>query len=169
MATWSGIRRKLECEYLADSLRGRVRYFATTYRESHDQEGRAAIIVDGTEVLKGNFYNYWLKNHLLPKDDTRYNSFEFDVMDETALELGMFDQRSFYRSFAEFDNQPIEKSLVSENLLVRIFAILDRRVGKRRLLALKHQMESEPEILQFFYYMRAEAENIVVPKSATKD
>jgi len=39
MATRNGIRHKLEQEYLAESLRGRIQYFATTYRESHDQEG----------------------------------------------------------------------------------------------------------------------------------
>ena len=44
MSTWSGTRKKLEEDYLCPALRGRVRYFATTYRESHDQEGRAAIL-----------------------------------------------------------------------------------------------------------------------------
>ncbi len=39
MATWSATRHKLENEHLAESLRGHIRYFATTYRESHDQEG----------------------------------------------------------------------------------------------------------------------------------
>ncbi len=43
MPTWSGTRKKLETDYLCPALRGRVRYFATTYRESHDREGRAAI------------------------------------------------------------------------------------------------------------------------------
>ena len=51
MATWSATRHKLENEYLAESLRGHIRYFATTYRESDDQEGRAAIYYDGQEVV----------------------------------------------------------------------------------------------------------------------
>ena len=37
MPTWSGIRKKLEEDYLCPALRGRVRYFATTYRASHDR------------------------------------------------------------------------------------------------------------------------------------
>lgn len=52
MATWSGIRNKLEKEYLAESLRGRVTYFAASYNYAHDHVGRAAILVDGIEVLK---------------------------------------------------------------------------------------------------------------------
>ena len=56
MATWSGIRNKLEKDYLAESLRGRIKYFATTYRKSHDKEGRAAILLDGKEIISGGYY-----------------------------------------------------------------------------------------------------------------
>ena len=52
MVTWSAIRHKLENEYLSESLRGHIRYFATTYRESHDQEGRAAIYYDGQGYME---------------------------------------------------------------------------------------------------------------------
>lgn len=41
-------------------------------------------------------------------------------MNDTALKLGVFNQRCFYNAFAEFDNQNIETSLKSENLIVRI-------------------------------------------------
>ena len=47
MSTWSGIRNKLENDYLCPALRGRIQYFATSYWESHDQTGRAAIRLDG--------------------------------------------------------------------------------------------------------------------------
>ena len=43
MATWSGIRKKLETEYLAQSLQGHIQYYATSYSRSHDHEGRAAV------------------------------------------------------------------------------------------------------------------------------
>ena len=63
MSTWSGIRNKLENDYLCPALRGRIQYFATSYWESHDQTGRAAIRLDGVEVLRSNYYayeqNYW--------------------------------------------------------------------------------------------------------------
>ena len=58
MSTWSGIRNKLENEYLCPALRGRIQYFATSYWESHDQTGRAAIRLDGVEVLRSNYYAY---------------------------------------------------------------------------------------------------------------
>ena len=51
MATWSGIRKKLETEYLAQSLQGHIQYYATSYSRSPDHEGRAAIRYDGKEIL----------------------------------------------------------------------------------------------------------------------
>lgn len=63
VSTWSGIRNKLEQDYLCPALRGHIQYFATSYRESHDQIGRAAIRMDGIEILRSNYYdyekNYW--------------------------------------------------------------------------------------------------------------
>ena len=148
MTTWNGMRNKLEKDYLAECLRGHIQYYATTYQESHDCEGRAAIRLDGKEILKGNFFNVCV-NGASPRAD------------ETALERGAFDQRSFYDAFHEFDNQSIEDSLMSENLLVRIFGILDRRVGKRRLIAMKDRILEEPETFQVFYAIRARAENLL--------
>ena len=47
MPTWSGIRNKLENDYLCPALRGHIQYFATSYSKSADHEGRAAIRMDG--------------------------------------------------------------------------------------------------------------------------
>ena len=42
MSTWSGIRNKLENDYLCPALRGHIQYFAASYSKSADHEGRAA-------------------------------------------------------------------------------------------------------------------------------
>ena len=81
-------------------------------------------------------------------------------MDNTALEYGQFDQRCFYNAFNEFDNQSIERSLYSENLLIRIFAILDRRVGKRTLSKLRENIQNEPQVFQQFFSIRMDAEEM---------
>ena len=78
-----------------------------------------------------------------------------------ALEQGTFDHKVFYEAFGIFDNQSIENSLVSENPLVRIFALLDRRLGKRRLLALEESMEQELDWVRAFYVTRMQAEGLM--------
>lgn len=163
MYTWSKMRKKLENEYLADSLKGRIRYFVTTYRDSHDHEGRAAILYDGKEIISGSYYEQWSKAHLLPKDETleeRLRS-EFPFMDDTALKYGQFDQRCFYFAFQEFDNQSIEDSLKSSNLLIRIFAVLDRRVGKMTLNKIKETSDSDSDIFNIFFTIRMKAEGLI--------
>ncbi len=156
MPTWSGTRKKLEADYLCPALRGRVRYFAATYRESHDQEGRAAILVDGEEILKSNYFEYdgsfWNMYYRLGKDASEIR--------QIILNRGLFDQRIFYTAFQEFDNQSIEDSLTSQNPIVRIFALLDRRLGKRRLATLEETMEQELDWVRPFYLLHMEAEGL---------
>ena len=163
MPSWSGIRKRMESEYLAESLKGHISYFATSYSRSPDHEGRAAIRYNGKEIIKGCYYHNWTKAASFPKDEKyeRRMSEEFAFMDDTAIKLGVFDQTCFYEAFDEFDNQSIEKSLYSDNLLVRIFAVLDRRVGKRRLLTLKENIENEPDTFKEFFAIRMNAEGIV--------
>ncbi len=153
---WSAIRNKLENFYLADTLKGHIQYFVTTYRNCHDREGRASIRFDGEEILKSNYFD---------KQGTHSRIYYSHQADWEASYLlaesqGCFDQRNFYQAFQEFDNQSIQKSLVSDSLLVRIFAVLDRRVGKQALISLKNQMEHENEILKLFYHIRLDAEQI---------
>ena len=66
VSTWSGIRNKLENDYLCPALRGHIQYFAASYSKSADHEGRAAIRVDGAEVLRSNLRRERHENgHLL--------------------------------------------------------------------------------------------------------
>ena len=163
MPTWSGMRKKLETEYLAQSLRGHIQYFVTRYPESHDGEGRAAILYDGREILKGCFLNALLKADVYHRHHghTSCTPVGWDNMDDLMLKLGIFDPFCFYGAFAEFDNQSIEASLNSDNLIVRIFAILDKRVGKRRLALMRENISNEPETFQEFYAIRANAEGLL--------
>lgn len=165
MATWSGIRTKLEKDYLAPSLRGHITYFATSYSKCPDHEGRAAILYDGKEILSSSYYENMISEGIqlrkIEKEEPDISRTEqWRKACEAALKDGTFDQRYFYRAFQEFDNQSIEQSLTSETPLVRLFAILDRRAGKRTLIKLKANMMTELDWLKPFYLLRFEAENI---------
>ena len=163
MATWSGIRKKLETEHLAQSLQGHIQYYVTSYSKSPDHEGRAAIRYDGKEIIKGCYWNNWSKAGMFPQDEKYEKRIKVEnaYMDDVAIKLGIFDQRCFYNAFAEFDNQDIETSLKSENLIVKIFAVLDRRVGKRRLKIMKETIMDEPDTFQEFYAIRVKAEGLL--------
>ena len=166
MKSWSDIRKTLEQDRLAPSLRGRVQYYITRYREAHDDAGRIAIRVDGEEVFNSSdFDSYKVASESWSWSKSNYP--EADVWElyqrswERELYDGAAEYRSIYKAFQKYDTQCIEQSLNDPNALVRVLAILDRRVGKRRLAAIKEQgYEQEPEWVQRFYRLRLEAESI---------
>ena len=148
MSTWSGIRNKLENDYLCPALRGHIQYFATSYSKSADHVGRAAIRVDGVEVLRSNYYTYfenvWTKFHHLRSTTLKDHDSAKEAINQAhayALEQGTFDQKVFYEAFGIFDNQSIEKSLVSQNPLVRTqsssCSMESSKASRRRLPSLR--------------------------------
>ena len=169
MHTWSKMRHKLEKVYLAESLRGRLTYFVTSYHAMHDgDEGRAAVRLDGAEVLKSNFFERFAaqwEHYDLLKHENEQNTWHKAA--EQAIHDGAFYQIDFYRAFQEFDSQSIRESVYSENAIIRMFALLDRRTGKRMLEKLRDRITREPQWLQMIYYIRLEAENI--PLSVERD
>lgn len=60
-----------------------------------------------------------MKADLFPGDEKYKKRMEVENahMDDTALRLSVFGQRCFYNAFAEFDDQDIEMSLNSANLV----------------------------------------------------
>lgn len=165
MSTWSGIRAKLEQEHLAPALKGKIQYFATSYSKCPDHEGRAAVRLDGIEILKSSYYEYCVAEWNARKEINKSNidlslQEQCKLAAQKALDGGDFDQRDFYIAFQEFDNQSIEKSLASSNPIVRMFALLDKRVGKRKLISLNSTMKDELSWLYMFYRLRCDVENI---------
>lgn len=66
----------------------------------------------------------------------------------------------FCQALEVYRNQGIQDSINSQHLLVRMFAVLDRRVGKRTLIKLYETIEKQPEWLRQFYLWRLHLENI---------
>ncbi|MGE7588229.1 SF0329 family protein [Peribacillus sp. NPDC101480] len=60
----------------------------------------------------------------------------------------------------EYFNLPIEISLKSDDMIIKILSLIDRRVGMRKLQGLEKSILNEKEIIQYFYNLRCEAEGI---------
>lgn len=53
-----------------------------------------------------------------------------------------------------FLSTPIEESLESNDILLNILALVDRRVGKKRILNMGEKMKLKHPIVQYFYELR---------------
>jgi len=163
---------------ICNSLKGRVRYFITKYKNSHDESGRIAIIIDGKEIIQGNIFKYYkgyreveqkYKKELnIPNRFWNGKELENDFenleienyIDEIRLEEGIFDVWQFTDAVEEFLRMTIEDSFTSSNPLIRLLAIMDRRVGKRRLRKIMQSISQQPIWLQYFYNLRLESEGL---------
>ncbi len=165
--SWSGMRKYLEKEMLAESLKGRVRYGCTTY-VGMDGCKIFEICVDGEQVKRFSWEtvnNYFIekgyKTIKNPFGTVEYwNEFP-SLLDKYPLsERTEYEDREFADALSIYRNQDIKCSILSDNPIVRMFAILDRRVGKRTLEKLKDTYDEQPEWLKQFYDLRFEAENL---------
>lgn len=158
--SWSGLNKQL-AECLCDSLRNRITYFLTRYHEVHNSYGRAAIRLDGKELAVFSWIDMY-------KQDSDLNERweETGIWDSDALELknkwekeGILSDWDFLQAATDFLQMPIGEAIISDNCLIRIFAILDRRVGKRTIKQIQDSEKYKiyPEWVQQFYKLRFES------------
>lgn len=63
----------------------------------------------------------------------------------------------FKKAAIAFSSDPIEKSLKSDDILLNVLALVDRRVGKKRLSAMEEEMQMKHPIVRYFYNLRRKA------------
>lgn len=175
---WSKTKKRLEEDLLCESLRGRVKYFVTHYHGAHDNYGRFCVRVDGKEYVRANPYNengiysyaYQLQDEMkVPAREWKDGRYLYDdenrVLEEIAAKKAMVDGKmdiwQIMCSIDEYMSLDIVKSLHSDNEVIRMFAILDRRVGKRTLRKIASEVEQQPEWLRFFYCLRLSSEHLI--------
>lgn len=158
---WTKMRKLLEEEYLCECLKGRVQYFNTRYRHVHDGMGRMALYVDGELWLNMTFMQEYIVGSKAGEYEGRLSMCQrYQMAEKDLAQEGIWGPWDFGYAIHQYLNQSIQASLESEDLLVRMLAFLDRRVGKRTLKRLKEQGEEMPEWLCRIFELRLEGEGI---------
>ena len=166
LGSWNGMRKYLEQEMLAESLRGRIRYGCTTY-VGMDGCRVFEVCVDDAQVKRFSWetVNTYFINNGYTTSPTPHGNDEYWAEFWTLLENHSINQRTEYtdEEFCEaletYRNQNIQESIFSSHPIVRMFAILDRRIGKRTLKRIQDTIEEQPEWLRQFYLLRINAES----------
>lgn len=167
LGSWSGMRKYLEQEMLADNLKKHVRYNCTTYV---GMDGCKVIEVFNDDVMLKRFSletvnTYFIENGY-KKNREFYGTNEYWEGFVSLLDKITISQRAehtddeFCEALEKYRNQSILDSIYSENPIERMFAVLDRRIGKRTLIKIKDSIHKQPLWLQTFYKLRLSAESI---------
>lgn len=167
LASWSGMRKYLEQEMLADSLKGRVRYGCTTY-VGMDGSHIFEICIDGKQIKRFSWETvnaYFIDNgyttHKNPSGIGEYWADFWALLDKYSMaDRTEYTDEEFASALEKYRNQDIQKSIRSNNPLIRMFAVLDRRIGKRTLAEMKEEIDAQPQWLQQIYALRLSADMV---------
>lgn len=145
-------------ELLCEPMKGRVTYFLTRYHTVHNAYGRAAIRLDGKELVCFSWIDMYRQEgdlHALWRRTGKWNS-QDAALKEKWDQAGTYCEMDFLAAALKFLELPIAAALDSENYIIKVFAVLDRRVGARTLRAIADGGEflHYPDWTKQFYLLR---------------
>lgn len=159
--SWSGMRKYLEKDMIADSLKGRIRYGCTRYT-GMDGWKIFEVCIDNKQIKRFSYETFfvYLEKEVYKKVGITWDELFEYIENNPVNTRDVYVGSEFTDALSEYRNQHIKISLTSNNPIVRMFAILDRRVGKRTLEKIKDTLDEQPDWLRQFYILRFDAEDI---------
>jgi len=157
--SWSGLNQWLQ-ECLCPELRGRIAYFLTRYHKVHDSYGRAAILLDGKELVCFSWIDMYRQEQDVSEAFYEDKSRDWLELQEQFRpvweEKGILSEWDFLDAVLKFRNLSIQDALNAGNWILWILAILDRRVGKRTLKKIEQSavFRNAPQWARQFYELR---------------
>lgn len=157
--SWSDLNKQL-VDLLCDELKGHLSYFLTRYHKVHNSYGRAAIRLDKRELVCFSWiemYHQEIDLHEVWEESGVWDYNDSNLKKKWDANATYYDI-NFLSAATSFLQMPIMKALYSDNYIVQIFAILDRRIGKRTLHKIKEDgaYQSYPSWVKQFYDLRLE-------------
>ena len=156
--SWSGLNKQLT-ERLCAPLQTRISYFLTRYHDVHNAYGRAAIRLDGTELVVFSWIEQYRQEAetdcLVRESGTTYEAATEQLKPKFDTNC-TYSEMDFLSAALEYRDLSITDALHSENLIIRVLAILDKRAGKRTLQACVSEdaYQKLPHWVQQLYELR---------------
>lgn len=138
---WSKLKQLTE-EKFADSVKNRVEIFSTRYHKPNSSSGRGWITMNGIEIVNfstmksGKIYRC-IYHEATPTICKRHPAVQDeDRNPDLLVEEGEFSRFDLHNCCFEYLNLSVEEGLAHPSPLINLLAVLDRRLGKRRLPSL---------------------------------
>lgn len=135
---WSKLKQTIESKF-SDNVSGRVELFSTAYRKPNSGSGRGWITIDKVEIVNfatiKSWWNFGAYYHEATKTDyLKHPAVEADQRSIKLLaEEGEFSRFDLHNCCWEYLNLTIEQALEHDSPVINSLAVLDKRLGKRRI------------------------------------
>lgn len=128
-----------------------IRWYQTELEIKNDPEIQIPITSDDIEAVRKDTKGPVPEDRLIVIARSRKSS-------EHAKELlsaqASLSKSNFIVVANKFLSTSVEDSMESHEILLNILALVDRRVGKKRILNMSDQMKLKHPIVQYFYELR---------------
>jgi hypothetical protein len=160
---WSKLKSVTEQRF-ADSVRGRVELWTTAYRKPNSTKGRGWITINGDELVNFATPVTWRRFGAYFHESSNTDCLKHPAIsdeernDGNLAEDGEFSRFDLHLACWEMLSLSLEEALKCDNPLIKALAMLDARLGKRRLAELNETGE-HPLVACFLRY-RKNAEQV---------
>jgi len=155
--SWSKLNKQLSA-LLCDELKDHLSYFLTRYHKVHNSYGRAAIRLDNRELVCFSWVEMYQQEqdlHEIQRETGAWDDNDPGLKSRWDANA-VYHDMDFLTAAASFLQMPILEALDSDNRIIRIFAIVDRRIGKRTLQKVRasEDYQNLPAWVRQFYDLR---------------
>src|SRR5712691_1363203 len=144
---WSKLKSRIK-DLISPEFRDRIDFHVTSYRKSHDGADKVWIVIDGVRVFSCNYFHSERATA-----EAFYSGLRGEQIKSHLDEREIHTPRDFGEAMRLYLDMPVAEALGSSNPLVKAFAILDRRIGRRTIAELEIP-DSEHTLVKAFYKLR---------------
>ncbi|MBM7568092.1 SF0329 family protein [Paenibacillus sacheonensis] len=135
---------------MSDATNG-IRWYQTELEIKNDSEIQLPISKEDIEAVRKE------SKGPIPEDRLKviaYSRKKLEYAKQVMAAQAALSKSNFTAAATKYLSAPIEESLESQDILLNILALVDRRVGKKRLLNMADKMKARHPAVQYFYELR---------------
>ena len=150
LVQWSKLKSRVKSR-ITPALRDRIDFHLTSYRASHDGADKVCITIDGKRIFSCKHYQHEWATFAAFRSGLRG-----DEVKSALREVQIHGPGDFGNALRAYLTMPVRVALSSDDPLIRAFAIVDRRVGKRTLARLDLS-DCDHALVKAFFELRRDS------------
>jgi hypothetical protein len=150
---WSKLKSRVK-SFVCPELQDVIDFHVTQYRRAHSWISESWITINGERVFDCGSRTYFMASRLeLGRRIQAKEATAWEIVKNTLAEQEIHEPEEMGSAMREYLDLSIEEAICSTNPFIKALAIVDRRIGKRRLKELEID-DDEHSLVKAFYDLR---------------
>ena len=145
---WSKLKSRIK-DLICPELKDRIDFHVTSYRRSHDGDDKVWITLDGNRIFSCKHYQRERE-----AAERHFQGFDKESTKVFLRQIAVHGPDDFGDAMRVYLDLPIREALESSDPLIKAFAIVDRRVGRKTIAKFEISACEHPLVLRFYELRR---------------